>query len=87
MSIMQWQMELFFMTNKRSPWGTEETTALGIPLTGDYYYNFLNSKVKLTETGLFILDSLKGNQFEGKSSIIDEDQSSDAGPRHVSTIG
>ena len=26
-----------------------EETALGIPLSGDYYYQFLNSKVKLTE--------------------------------------
>ena len=32
-------------------WGNEETSALGIPLTGDYYYKFLNSKVKLTELG------------------------------------
>jgi hypothetical protein len=29
--------------------------------SGDYYfYNFLNSKVKLTDTGLYILESLKG---------------------------
>ena len=34
-----------------------EMSALGIPLSGDYYYEFLNSKVKLTELGLFILDS------------------------------
>jgi hypothetical protein len=47
--------------------GSEETTALGIPLTGDYYFNFLNSKVKLTELGLYILDSIKGNQLEHKS--------------------
>jgi hypothetical protein len=32
---------------------------------GDYYfYNFLNSKVKLTELGLYILDTLKGKQFD-----------------------
>jgi hypothetical protein len=30
-------------------------------LSGDtYFYNFLNSKVKLTELGLYILDSVKG---------------------------
>jgi hypothetical protein len=69
---------------KRS--GSEETSALGIPLSGDYYYNFLNSKVKLTELGLYILDSIKGNQLEHKSSFPQEDQSSDAGPRHPSTI-
>ena len=66
--------------------GTEETTALGIPLTGDYYYNFLNSKVKLTELGLYILDSVKGDQLEHKSSMIPEDQTSDASPRHPSTL-
>src|SRR5574342_1334666 len=36
-----------------------EETALGIPISGDYYYNFLNSKVTLTELGLYILDSIK----------------------------
>jgi hypothetical protein len=66
--------------------GTEETSALGIPLTSDYYFNFLNSKVKLTELGLYILDSIKGNQLEHKSSFPQEHQSSDAGPRHPSTI-
>ena len=65
--------------------GTEETSALGIPLTGDYYYNFLNSKVKLTDLGLYILDSIKGEQLEQKSFSI-PDQTSDASPRHQSTI-
>ena len=33
-----------------------------ILLSGDYYYNFLSSccKVRLTELGLYILDSIKG---------------------------
>ena len=32
-----------------------------ILLNGDsYFFNFLNSKVKLTELGLYILDSIKG---------------------------
>ncbi|HSA73335.1 MAG TPA: hypothetical protein VLD84_05205 [Nitrososphaeraceae archaeon] len=39
-----------------------EETALGISLSGDYYYNFLNSKVTLTELVLYILDSIKNNQ-------------------------
>ena len=31
--------------------------------SGDYYfYNFLNSKVKLTEIGLYILESIKGDK-------------------------
>ena len=69
------------------PLGSEETSALGIPLTGDYYFNFLNTKVKLTELGLYILDSLKGNQVVGiKSPMIPDDQSADYGLRHTSTI-
>ena len=67
--------------------GIEETSALGIPLTGDYYYSFLNSKVKLTELGLSILESVKSIQGVGiKSPMIPDEQSSDAGPRHTSTI-
>jgi hypothetical protein len=65
---------------------SSEETALGIPLSGDYYYNFLNSKVKLTELGLYILDTIKSNQLEDKSSVPNEQISSDADPRHPSTI-
>lgn len=38
-------------------------------VSGDYYfYNFLNSKVKLTEVGLQILESIKGEkQLDGKN--------------------
>jgi hypothetical protein len=72
--------------NPGRPLPTEETSALGIPFTGDYYYNFLNSKEKLTELGLYILDSLKGNQLEYNSSTIPEDQPSDASPCHPSSI-
>jgi hypothetical protein len=69
-----------------NPLGTEETTSLGIPLTGDYYYSFLNSKVKLTDLGLYILDSLKASQLEGKSPGMVADDFSDDNPRHASTI-
>ena len=66
--------------------GIEETSALGIPLTGDYYYK-LNSKVKLTEIGLSILESVKSIQGVGiKSPMIPDEQSSDVGPRQTSTI-
>jgi hypothetical protein len=64
---------------------SNEETALGIPLTGDYYYNFLNSKVKLTELGLYILDTIKSNQTE-KSSVPNEQKPSDTNLRHPSTI-
>ena len=34
-----------------------------ILVSGDYYfYNFLNSKVKLTEVGLYILESINGEK-------------------------
>jgi len=40
------------------------STEQDIIATGDYYfYNFLNSKVKLTELGLYILETIKGEQF------------------------
>lgn len=65
---------------------SNEETALGIPLTGDYYYNFLNSKVKLTEIGLYILDTIKSNQAEQKKSVPDELKPFDTNPRHPSTI-
>lgn len=65
---------------------TEETSALGIPLTGDYYYSFLNTKVKLTGLGLSILESVKSIQGVGiKSPMIPDEQSSDAGLRETST--
>jgi hypothetical protein len=63
-----------------------EETALGIPLSGDYYYNFLNSKVKLTELGLYILDTIKRNQSEFKSAVTNEQKPSNGDPRHPSTI-
>jgi hypothetical protein len=74
--------------NRAKPLGTEEVSALGIPLTGDYYYSFLNSKVKLTELGIHILDSIKTNQAVGdKVPMVSDEVSSDDGPRHAYTIG
>jgi len=71
----------------KSPLGIEETSALGIPLTGDYYYSFLNSKVKLTELGIQILESVKSIQGIGiKSPMIPDERSSNAGLRDTSTI-
>lgn len=65
---------------------TFDSNALGIPLTGDYYYNFLNSKVELTEIGLYILESIKGNQLGHKSKPEAAPGSHD-NPRHVHDIG
>jgi hypothetical protein len=69
------------------PINDEEYKALGIPMTGDYYYNHLNSKVKLTEIGLYILETIKANQLGNKSSSAPQDESTDLDPRHVSDIG
>jgi hypothetical protein len=63
-----------------------EDTALGFPMAGDYYYNFLNSKVKLTEIGIYILDTIKSNQSEHNSSVPHVQTPSEADPRHPSTI-
>ena len=62
-----------------------EETALGIPLSGDYYYNFLNSKVKFTELGLYILDTIKSDHPESNSPFTNHQMSSDD-PRRSSTI-
>ena len=36
--------------------------------SGDYYlYDFLNSKLRLTELGLYILDSIKGDSLKMES--------------------
>jgi hypothetical protein len=69
------------------PPGVEQTSALGIPLTGDYYYSFLNSKVKLTELGMYILESIKSDQRPNKSPMTPDDQPYDIDPRHAFTVG
>lgn len=70
------------ITTKRM---SSEETALGIPLSGDYYYNFLNSKVKLTELGLYILDTIKCDHYESNSPFPNHQMSSDD-PRRSSPI-
>jgi hypothetical protein len=46
-----------------------------IPLRGDFYfYNFLNSKVRLTELGVFILDSIKGEPIRFERPVDYADQ-------------
>ncbi len=65
---------------------SNEETALGIPLTSDYYYNFLSSKVKLTELGLYILDTIKSNQTEQNTCVTDEQKPSDTNLRDPSSI-
>lgn len=66
---------------------SEKFSGLGIPIMGDYYYNLLKSKVKLTEVGLYILESIKGDQLWYRSFSVPHDQSTDPNPREVSDIG
>ena len=66
---------------------SEKFSALGIPIMGDYYYNLLKSKVKLTEVGLYILESIKGDQLWYRSYSVPQNQFSDPNPRYISDIG
>jgi hypothetical protein len=68
------------------PVSDDDYKALGITLTGDSYYNHLNSKVKLTDIGLYILETIKANQFGDKSSSALPDEAMGPEPRHVSNI-
>jgi hypothetical protein len=44
-----------------------------ILISGDYYfYNFLNSKVKLTEIGMYILESIKGEKQSNANVLPNE---------------
>ncbi|HJR84588.1 MAG TPA: hypothetical protein VJ772_04370 [Nitrososphaeraceae archaeon] len=66
------------------PLNNEDYEALGIHMTGDSYYNHLNSKVKLTEVGLYILESIKSNPNGSKFSSV---SSVGPDPHHVSDLG
>jgi hypothetical protein len=48
---------------------TQTMEEYNILLSGDtYFYDFLNSKVRLTELGLYILDSIKGDVLKKEPS-------------------
>lgn len=48
---------------KSNPSSNKESSPINMPeVGGDYYYEFLNRKVMLTEIGLYILDCLKCDQ-------------------------
>jgi len=50
---------------------TQPNEDLNILVSGDYYFhNFLHSKVKLTDAGLYILESIKGIEKQGNNDII-----------------
>ena len=84
---MQWQMESLHTKILQSPWAPKSVhwEFLLLEITT---ISFLNSKVKLTELGIHILDSIKTNQAIGdKVPMVADEVSSDDGPRHASTIG
>jgi hypothetical protein len=48
---------------RSNPSANKESSPINMPeIGGDYYYEFLNKKVMLTEIGLYILDCLKCDQ-------------------------
>ena len=50
---------------------TQYIQDLNILVSGDFYFhNFLSSKVKLTDVGLYILESIKGTEKQWNNDII-----------------
>lgn len=47
---------------------TTEESLLSIPTNSPHYYAFVRRKVKSTDIGLYILESLKEEQYERRSS-------------------
>lgn len=55
---------------KSNPSSNKESSPINMPeVGGDYYYEFLNRKVMLTEIGLYILDCLKCDQAGYNSPV------------------
>jgi hypothetical protein len=57
---------------------TTSSPVSNILLSGDYYYN-LSSKVRLTELGLYILDSIKGEVLK-KELVYNQADAFDVSP-------
>lgn len=62
-----------------------ESNDLGIAPSVNYYFSFVKRKVKLSQLGIHILESIKGTQVE-RNSPSNENQNSYTDPRHQSTI-
>lgn len=43
-----------------------------LPAFGDYYFRFLNSKVKLTDLGLYVLETIKSGQTSPQKEPVDQ---------------
>jgi hypothetical protein len=51
--------------------GTQHIEDLNILVSGDFYFhNFLSSKVKLTDVGLYILDTIKGSEKLPNKNVL-----------------
>ena len=50
---------------------TQPIQDLNILVSGDFYFhNFLSSKVKLTDVGLYILDTIKGGEKLPSNNVL-----------------
>jgi hypothetical protein len=50
---------------------TQHIEDLNILVSGDFYFhNFLSSKVKLTDVGLYILDTIKGSEKLPNNNVL-----------------
>ena len=65
---------------------TTEESQLGVTPNAHLYNAFVRRKVKLTEVGLYVLEFIKADRFEHRSSDEFRHQSSYTNPRHPSTI-
>jgi len=65
---------------------TTEERLFSIPTNPPHYYAFVRRTVKLTDLGIYILESLKGERSERRSSGEFQDELSNTNPRHPSSI-
>lgn len=65
---------------------TTEEGLLAIPANPHHYFAFVRRKVKLTAIGLYILETIKKERYEGGLSEEFRHGTSNADPRHPNTI-
>lgn len=63
-----------------------EVILSGVPPNPNQYFAFLKRKVKLTQLGLYILESIKGDRFERRPSVDIQYESPDTDPRRPSIV-
>lgn len=65
--------------------GSSEHNITEIVLNANLYFAFVRRKVRLTRLGLYVLESIKGNQFTRAGGDY-HSYSPDTDPRHASTV-